>query len=202
MSNIYFYLFSVILKSSDLEKTTAKVVRMQLEQKLKVDFSSRKKELDKLIMEAVNAMQSAESSESEADSEPEVKKKKRKAEDSDEDDYTPKKSASKPKKKRGGSSDEGSDDEWNETKKKRKGKGTGFTRPYKLSPVLSELMGAKELPRHEVVKKIWKIIKEKNLYDTKNRQFAICDEQLEKVIGVKRFRTFGMMKYLMPHFIK
>lgn len=197
-----FIYFSVILENSDLEKTTAKVVRMQLEQKLKVDFSSRKKELDKLIMEAVNAMQSAESSEEE-ESEPEVKKKKRKADDSDEEDYTPKKTASAPKaKKKRGSSDDDSDDDWKETKTKKKGKGTGFTRPYKLSPELSELMGAKEMPRHEVVKKIWKIIKEKNLYDTKNRQFAICDEQLEKVIGVKRFRTFGMMKYLMPHFIK
>jgi upstream activation factor subunit UAF30 len=63
-------------------------------------------------------------------------------------------------------------------------------------------MGADEMPRHEVVKRIWKIIKEKNLYDPKNKQFAICDPQLEKIIGVKRFRTFGMMKYLMPHFIK
>lgn len=180
------------------------MVRLQLEQKLKVDFSSRKKELDKLIMEAVNAMQSAdESSESDPESEPETKKKKRKADDSDEDDYTPSKKVAKPSKKRRGSSDDGSDEDWkNSAKTKRKGKGTGFTRPYKLSPELGEMMGAKEMPRHEVVKRIWKIIKEKNLYDPKNKQFAICDEQLEKIIGVKRFRTFGMMKYLMPHFIK
>lgn len=175
---------------------------MQLEQKLKVDFSSRKKELDKLVMEVVNAMQSPDSSQSDAESEPEVKKKKRKADDSDEEDYIPKKNITKGKKKKGNSSDDGSDDDWKEAKVKKKGKGTGFTRPYKLSPELSELMGEKELPRHEVVKKIWKIIKEKNLYDPKNKQFAICDEQLEKVIGVKRFRTFGMMKYLMKHFIK
>lgn len=197
----YFY-FSAILENSDLEKTTAKVVRLQLEQKLKVDFSSRKKELDKLIMDAVNAMQSGESSESEAESEPEVKKKKRKADDSDEEDYTPSKKVAKPAKKKRGSSDDDSDEDWKEAKTKKKGKGTGFTRPYKLSPELSDLMGAKEMPRHEVVKQIWKIIKEKNLYDPKNKQFAICDEQLEKVIGVKRFRTFGMMKYLMRHFIK
>lgn len=199
---IYYHL-PAILENSDLEKTTAKVVRLQLEQKLKVDFSSRKKELDKLIMDAVNAMQSGdESSESEPESEPEVKKKKRKAGDSDEEDYTPSKKVAKPSKKKRGSSDDDSDEDWKESKTKKKGKGTGFTRPYKLSPELSELMGAKELPRHEVVKKVWKIIKEKNLYDPKNKQFAICDEQLEKVIGVKRFRTFGMMKYLMPHFIK
>lgn len=64
--------------------------------------------------------------------------------------------------------------------------GTGFTRPYMLSPDLAELMGEPELARHEVVKKVWAIIKEKNLYDPKNKQYAICDAQLEKVIGVKR----------------
>lgn len=170
------------------------------------------KELDKLIMEAVNAMQDSESEdEPEVESEPETKRKsaaKRKpiVDDSDGSDYKPKKKAPARKKKRGSSDDDDSDEDWRETKKKNKkggpAKATGFTRPYKLSPELSELMGADELPRHEVVKQVWKIIKEKNLYDPKNKQYAICDEQLEKVIGVKRFRTFGMMKYLMPHFIK
>lgn len=166
-------------------------------------------------MEAVNAMQDSESAEDPSEeSEPEVKPakrtstaapKKRKVEDSDESDYKPKKSSGGRKKRRGSSDDDDSDEDWKESKKKsnkKGGKATGFTRPYKLSPELSELMGEEELPRHEVVKKVWKIIKEKNLYDPKNKQYAICDEQLEKVIGVKRFRTFGMMKYLMPHFIK
>lgn len=57
------------------------------------------------------------------------------------------------------------------------------------------------MARHEVVKKIWAIIKERNLYDPKNKQYAICDDDLMKVIGVKRFRTFGMMKYLKTHFV-
>jgi len=62
-------------------------------------------------------------------------------------------------------------------------------------------MGTEQMARHEVVKKIWGIIKEKNLYDPKNKQYAICDDALLKVIGTKRFRTFGMMKYLKNHFI-
>lgn len=151
-----------------------------------------------LVKECVNSMHDSEDSSS-SESEAEVKPKKRKADSSDESDYKPSKSS---KKKRGSSSD-GSDD-WQSKKKKpaKKGKYTGFTRPYKLSPDLASLMGAKELPRHEVVKKVWAIIKEKNLYDPKNKQYAICDASLEKVIGVKRFRTFGMMKYLSPHLIK
>ncbi|XP_053658109.1 mitotic apparatus protein p62 [Anopheles marshallii] len=79
-------------------------------------------------------------------------------------------------------------------------KSSGYTRPYTLSADLAAICGAESLPRHEVVKKIWAIIKERNLYDPKNRQFAICDADLQKVIGVKRFRTFGMLKYLKPHF--
>lgn len=157
--------------------------------KLKVDLTPRKKELDKLIMDAVNAMNTDEES---AESEPEVKTKKRKADSSEESDYKPTKSA---KKRRGSSS--GSED-WTEKKKKKSGtkaKYTGFTRPYKLSPDLASLMGAKELPRHEVVKKVWAIIKEKNLYDPKNKQYAICDGPLEKVIGVKRLADNLLNRY-------
>lgn len=70
-----------------------------------------------------------------------------------------------------------------------------------LSPELAALVGQDSMARHEVVKKVWAIIKERNLYDPKNKQFAICDDALFKVIGVKRFRTFGMMKYLKDHFV-
>lgn len=82
-----------------------------------------------------------------------------------------------------------------------KGKGTGFTRPYKLSPDLAALMGADVMPRHAVVKRIWAIVKEKQLYDPNNKQFAICDDAMFKVIGKQRFRIFGMMKYLKTHFL-
>lgn len=140
-----------ILATADLEKTSSKVVRSQLEEKLKVDLTSRKKELDKLIMECVNSMQDSDEESSESEPEP-VKPKKRKADSSDESDYKPAKSTGK--KRKGSSSD--SDEDWSKKKKTVVKKGyTGFTRPYKLSPELASLMGAKELPRHEVVKKVW-----------------------------------------------
>ena len=41
------------------------------------------------------------------------------------------------------------------------------------------------MPRHEAVKQIWAIIKERNLYDPKNKQFAICDDELHKIFGKK-----------------
>jgi upstream activation factor subunit UAF30 len=51
----------------------------------------------------------------------------------------------------------------------------------------------------QVVKRVWAIIKERNLYDPDNKQFAICDDELRTVIGEDRFRTFGMMKHLKHH---
>lgn len=62
-------------------------------------------------------------------------------------------------------------------------------------------MGADSLPRQEVVKKMWEIIKERNLYDPKNKQFAYCDNELLPIMRVKRFRTFAMLKYLKRHFL-
>ncbi|XP_052902417.1 uncharacterized protein LOC128309942 [Anopheles moucheti] len=149
-----------------------------------------------------------------------AKKKKRTSnsdDDSDEDDeeegsdddYKPQAGAKGGKggRKKRNNSDSDSGASWKRSKPAAKPKqaggakkSSGYTRPYTLSADLAAICGAESLPRHEVVKKIWAIIKERNLYDPKNRQYAICDADLQKVIGVKRFRTFGMLKYLKPHF--
>lgn len=261
---------ATILKDANLEETAAKKVRLQLEANLKCDLSGRKKEVDDLVMEYVNAQDESgedeeedddeeeedespkknskkpaskkkaasddEEDEEEEDSEDDKKKKGKRgapakrgpakkkkrgsdseeesegSEDASDDDYKPNKGA---KGKKGGAgrkkkgSDSDSDGDWKKSKPKAKKaatpgakkKGTGFTRPYNLSPELAAICGADALPRHEVVKKVWTIIKERNLYDPKNKQYAICDSELQKVIGVKRFRTFGMLKYLKPHFL-
>lgn len=257
---------AAILKDANLEETAAKKVRLQLEANLKCDLSARKKEVDDLVMEYVNAQDESgeeeeedEEEEEEAPKKKQSKKKKQESEDEEEeedeedseddkkkkgkrgapakrgpakkkkrgsdseeesegsdggsdDDYKPNKGPKAGAKKAGRKkkgSDSDSDEDWKRSKpakaKKapgaKKGKGTGFTRPYNLSPELAAICGADALPRHEVVKKVWTIIKERNLYDPKNKQYAICDSELQKVIGVKRFRTFGMLKYLKPHFL-
>jgi len=45
----------------------------------------------------------------------------------------------------------------------RKG-GGGFTKVYTLSPALAAVVGSETMARHDVVKKMWAIIKERNLY--------------------------------------
>ncbi|XP_022130992.1 upstream activation factor subunit spp27 isoform X1 [Pieris rapae] len=176
-----------ILEKANLAKTSTKKVRQKLEEVFDTDLTDKKELIDQYVMDYVNKMDSENSDSAE--------------EESDEK----KKPAPKKRKKRKGSD---SDSDWVKKKPKKqaaagagRGKGSGYTRAYKLSPALAELMGQEEMPRHEVVKRVWTIIKEKNLYDPSNKQYAICDEALYKVIGTKRFRTFGMMKYLKTHFL-
>lgn len=80
------------------------------------------------------------------------------------------------------------------------GKTTGYLKKLKLSADLAEVMGEDHMARNEVVKKMYAIVKERDLLDPKNRQFAILDPQLQKVFGQKRIRMFGMMKLLGRHF--
>jgi len=182
------------LKGADLSSITSRIVRQQLESKLGVDLSSRKEEIEKIIMADVE--DKVESSEEEV-SEDEGK-------DSDSDTGAKKKPKAAPKRKK----TEEEDDDWGSKKKAQKsggrgrGKKSAFTKSFKLSDELADIVGADTMPRHEVVKKLWQVIKERKLQDPKNKQFAICDDQLLKVFGVKKFRTFGMMKHLKDHFLE
>ncbi|XP_046383758.1 upstream activation factor subunit spp27 [Ischnura elegans] len=266
---------TAIFKDADLTSMSAKKLRQQLEKKLDIDLSERKKEVDDIMMECLQEKRDGKSPKSESkkrkdaddddeeeeeeedeedDEEeekakrsaskkkpPAKKQKKGSSDESDEgsddnasdEEYSPagkkgkggggRKGAKGGKKKaKGSDSDEGSDEDWaksrrggggggggNSTpaKKAAKGKrgggggGGAYTRAYNLTPELAALVGSEAMARHEVVKKIWAIIKGRNLFDPKNKQFAICDDELLKVFGVKRFRTFGMMKYLKNHFV-
>ncbi|GFO41003.1 upstream activation factor subunit spp27-like [Plakobranchus ocellatus] len=81
----------------------------------------------------------------------------------------------------------------------KKKKPSLYTRPCQLSEELSAVVGANEMPRPEVVKTLWSIVREKNLQDPENKQFMICDSQMESLFGLKRVKLFGMMKYLKKH---
>ncbi|XP_055357858.1 uncharacterized protein LOC129602747 isoform X2 [Paramacrobiotus metropolitanus] len=68
-----------------------------------------------------------------------------------------------------------------------------------LSPELAAFLGKERMSRSEVVSAMWKTIRERGLIDPNQKQYAVCDEQLFKVIGRKRFKVFGMMKFLKGH---
>lgn len=209
---------SLLSRKKEFDKIVMEVINEQQEEDEDDDEDDDGKDPD-----ADPQDESEPSEEEDAASSSEEEKTKKKAAPKKRPQPTKHKVSSKKKRKSlnaddsGSESDGGSDSDYVVVKKptpKKKAKaagaaaggttgrkGTGFTRAYNLSPELSALMGADSLPRHEVVKKVWAIIKERDLYDPKNKQFAICDDELMKVMKVKRFRTFGMLKHLKPHFL-
>ncbi|KAJ8709881.1 hypothetical protein PYW08_009885 [Mythimna loreyi] len=199
-----------ILDHASLENTSTKKVIQKLEKKLGIDLTEKKKLIDQLVMDYVNSMDSDDSAEEEPPSKAALKVKKEEDDDDDVEENddsndsdwgSGKKKKGEDKKRKAAPKSKKDKTKKGGVTKKKGGKGSGYTKACKLSPELAELMGESELPRHEVVKRVWAIIKEKQLFDPMNKQFAICDKALFKVIGEESFHTFSMMKYLKNHFL-
>lgn len=76
----------------------------------------------------------------------------------------------------------------------------GITAPVKPSPELAEIVGEKELPRSEVVSKMWEYIKKNDLQNPEDKREILADDKLEKVFGgKKKVSMFEMNKHLSAH---
>jgi chromatin remodeling complex protein RSC6 len=85
------------------------------------------------------------------------------------------------------------------TTTKRKA-GGAFMKPLTPSDELSLIVGAKALPRTEVVKKLWQYIKKHGLQDKKNRRMINSDDKLKPVFsGKKQVSMFEMTKLVSKH---
>jgi len=67
------------------------------------------------------------------------------------------------------------------------------------SKELAAVVGAKPLPRGEVVSKVWDYIKKHELQNPENRREILADDTLEAVFGKKKVTMFEMNKYLTQH---
>ncbi len=75
-----------------------------------------------------------------------------------------------------------------------------FMKELTPSDKLAEVVGAKPLPRTEVVKKLWQYIKKNNLQDKKNKRNINADEKLKAVFGGKAVvNMFEMTKLVSKH---
>merc|ERR1712029_840738 len=74
-------------------------------------------------------------------------------------------------------------------------KGSGLTKPMKLSADLADIVGKKEASRAECIKLLWAYLKKNNLQDPENKQFFTPDKKMAKVFGNDRIRAFGMAKF-------
>ena len=69
----------------------------------------------------------------------------------------------------------------------------------KPSSALAEVVGAKPLPRTQVVKKLWDYIKKNNLQDKKNRRNINADTKLKPIFGKAQVSMFEMTKLISKH---
>ncbi len=87
------------------------------------------------------------------------------------------------------------------TKAKTKRKpNAAFMRPLTPSSDLAAVIGSGNVPRTEVVKKIWAYIRKHNLQDAKNRRNINADDKLKVVFGGKKqVSMFEMTKLISKH---
>ena len=75
-----------------------------------------------------------------------------------------------------------------------------FMKALTPSKELAEVVGAKAIPRTEVVKKLWQYIKKHNLQNPKNKRNIIADAKLKPVFGGKKeVSMFEMTKLVNKH---
>jgi hypothetical protein len=75
-----------------------------------------------------------------------------------------------------------------------------FMKPLIASPALAAIIGAKPLPRTEVVIRLWAYIKRNGLQDQKNKRMIHADELLLPIFnGRSQVSMFDMTKYVSQH---
>ena len=75
----------------------------------------------------------------------------------------------------------------------------GITAPVTPSADLAAIVGKDDLPRSEVVSKMWDYIKKNDLQDAKDRRQINADDKLAKIFGKKSVSMFEMNKHLSAH---
>lgn len=78
----------------------------------------------------------------------------------------------------------------------------GITAPVTPSSELAKIVGQKDMPRTEVVSKMWGYIKKHDLQDAKDRRQINADDNLVKIFGKKSVSMFEMNKHLSAHLTK
>jgi len=85
-------------------------------------------------------------------------------------------------------------------KKSARKPNAAFMKALTPSADLAAVVGAKAMPRTEVVKKIWGYIKANKLQDAKNKRMINADAKLKPVFGGKgQVSMFDMAKHLAKH---
>ena len=79
------------------------------------------------------------------------------------------------------------------------GAGNALKKPMTPSGALAAVVGAKDLPRTEVVKKLWDYIKKNNLQDAVNKSLVNADAKLKEVFGKAQVTMFEIAGLIGKH---
>jgi upstream activation factor subunit UAF30 len=74
-----------------------------------------------------------------------------------------------------------------------------FMKALTPSGALAAVVGAKALPRTEVVKKLWDYIKKNNLQDAVNKRLVNADAKLKEVFGKAQVTMFEIAGLIGKH---
>ena len=72
-------------------------------------------------------------------------------------------------------------------------------KPLTPSKELGAIVGKEQLPRTEVVSKVWEYIRKHNLQNPANKREIIADDKLKAVFGQDKATMFEMNKLLSAH---
>lgn len=75
----------------------------------------------------------------------------------------------------------------------------GIHKPVKPSAELAAIVGSGDMPRSEIVSKLWEYIKKNDLQDSKDKRNINADAKLEKIFGKKQVSMFEMNKHVSAH---
>ncbi|GAV56105.1 hypothetical protein ZYGR_0BA00110 [Zygosaccharomyces rouxii] len=173
-------MIDAILTAANPDQATPKRIRKALQELFGVDLDSRRKEVNKIIVERFQESQDC------------PKKLVSVEQLSKQDESTARRLVKGSNKKRGKSGNNDSN-----PKKKRSGESTGGfnkTRVLIAEP-LCELLGESESTRTQVVKSVWDYIKRNNLQNPNDRREILCDDRMKPIFGEK-VTMFSMNKAL------
>lgn len=74
-----------------------------------------------------------------------------------------------------------------------------FMKPLTPSATLAAVVGSGNMPRTQVVKKLWDYIKKHDLQDAKNRRNINADDKLKALFGKNTVSMFEMTKIVSKH---
>lgn len=84
-------------------------------------------------------------------------------------------------------------------KKSARKPNAAFMAPLTPSATLAGVIGAKPVPRTDVIKKIWDYIKKNNLQDKVNKRMINADAKLKPLFGKDQISMFDLAKIVSKH---